>query len=90
MTKDSEEYQSSLAEIRMARDEAEGLRDQLLAEYERICQDVVAKPADRQTQARQEEGRETMRKAIAAANRAIESIDQALRELERVQDDPGQ
>ena len=74
--------QGHLTEIRAARDRAEFLRDQLFAAYEGIAADeaVLAVPRRRQ-------GREAMRKAIAAAERAIASIDQALREIERVQDE---
>ena len=73
----------SLGQIRAARAQAEMLRDQLSGEYERLAAEEGKEDARRQ------EGLEAMRKAIAAANRAIDSIDQALREMGRVTDEPG-
>ena len=87
MSKAHDEYQKSLAEIRLARDQAEVLRDQLAAEYERLQhEDVPAgSPANNN---RRSQGHEAMRKAIAAADLALSSIDQALREMERVDELP--
>ncbi len=83
MSRSFKEIQNNLIEIRHARDQAESLRDQLLAEYQRICQE---NPDPQQPKANiqlRQQGLEAMRKAIAAANNAIASIDQALREMER-------
>ena len=44
-------------------------------------------PADERENPRRIQGRETMGKAVTAADRAIASIDQALRELQRVRDE---
>ena len=74
--------QGNLTGIRAARDRAEFLREQLCAAYQGVVTDeaALADPRSRQV-------REVMRKAISAAERAIASIDQALREIERVQDE---
>jgi len=82
-----EDSRKSASEVRLARDEAEVLRDELLAEYRRICADGTTAASGQPQDERRKAGAESMRKAIAAANRAIDSINQALRELERVTDD---
>ena len=87
MTHAFDEFQSSLGEVRLAREQAEIMRDQLLAEYQRIRDEEVNLPENQRNAPQRCLGREAMRKAIAAANRAIASIDQALREMERVTDD---
>ena len=71
----------NLADIRQARDQAEILRDQLLTEFEHINkEDSLLDPAALDDPNRQQ-GKEAMRKAIAAANRAIASIDKALQSI---------
>lgn len=82
-----EDSRRSAAEVRRARDEAEVLRDALLAEYRRLCGEGADNTAGLKLDGRQKAGAESLRKAIAAADRAIESINQALRELERVKDE---
>ena len=86
MSDKSEEHQSSIMEVRRAREQAEVLRDQLQAEYQRIQdeRDIFGSGIHQEEKFRQ--GREAMRKAITAANHAIASIDQALREMERASD----
>ena len=83
-----EEKLQTLAEICRARDQAASLRDQLTAEYHRLEEDhreeAGVNSRDKQ---RRELGREAMRKAIAAADRAIASIDQALREMGHLHED---
>lgn len=84
-----DKYRHSFSEVRAARDQAEFLRDQLLAEYERLVEHDDKMPQEFLTDSRHQKGREAMRKAIAAADQAIASIDQALRQIERVtEDDP--
>jgi len=88
MAADFDELANSLNEIRRARQQAETLRDQLLGEYQRIRDEEADMPAELRDDERRRQGRDAMRKAIAAANRAIASIDQALREIERVSEEP--
>jgi len=87
MSESNEDNLKNLIEIRRARQQAQSLRDQLAAEYLRLEEEYIDHP---QTQSidseRCEQGREAMRKAIAAADRAIASIDQALREMEQVRE----
>ena len=75
---------SSLIEIRKARDQAEALRDQLSAEYQNIRDHESDLPI---TQDRKQQGLEKIRKAVQAANVALASIEQALSDMERVKDD---
>ena len=76
---------STLHEVRAARDHAEFLRDQLLAQWQRLQEDErQMTPAEKQAP-RREKGKQAMQKAIAAATHAIASINQALSDLERVQ-----
>ena len=87
MTEKSNNYENSLLEVLLARQEAERLRDQLLAEYNRLEQDQEHLSPAQQNDPRTCRGQEAMRKAILATNRALESIDHALREMERVRDE---
>jgi len=90
MTEKSDENGNNLTEIRLARDQAEMLRDQLAAEYEQLQKEgdnVELIWADKE---KFDRGCEAMRKAIAAADLALSSIDQALRDMERVRDDHDQ
>jgi len=80
--------ESSLHEIRTARDHAEFLRDQLQSEYDRLVNEdellgMIQPDADLR-----EAGLDKMRQAVQAANHAIASIDQFLRDIERVKDEP--
>ncbi|KPK76461.1 MAG: hypothetical protein AMJ79_06560 [Phycisphaerae bacterium SM23_30] len=77
-------YENSMIEVRLARQEAERLREQLLSEYNRMVSNDLHK--NQPDDAQRKRGLEAMRKAILATNRALESIDQALREMERVRD----
>jgi len=86
MTQAYEPYYQHLAEIRKTKQQAELIRDQLLCEYQRLEEEESHKPKMCEDP-RRRQGREAMRKAIAAANRAISSINQALREIERVKDE---
>ena len=76
---------STLNEIRAARDHAEFLRDQLLAQWQRLQEDERLMPPAEKQAPRREQGKQAMRKALAAANHAIARINQALSDLERVQ-----
>lgn len=85
---DHSEYLDALQEIRQAREQAETLRDQLLAEYERQREDSQELMlSGGEDEDRRQRGLEAMRQAIGAANCAIASIDQALREIQRAQGD---
>lgn len=88
MSDQFEKHPGSLMEMREARDHAEVVRDQLVAEYDRLHELGVMLADSGQDSERFSRGQEAMRKAIRAANLAIESIDQALREIGRVGDDP--
>ena len=88
MTKSYDDYQHSLTEICDSRDQARMLRDQLSAEYRRLQEQQPSLPAVLRDDPRRRQGLEAMRKAIAAADRAIQSIDQALREMGGAPDDP--
>ncbi len=82
------EKPNSLIEIRQARDQAEFLRDQLTAEYEKLGEfDQTPNGQSSPEIQNLQPGRDLMRKAITATNRAIEFIDQALRGMERVDGD---
>jgi len=78
---------NSLLELRQVRDQAQDLRDQLSAEYQRILAEQTAAAAQTPLDQRRRQGLETLGKAITAAARAVESIEQALREMEQVRDD---
>jgi len=78
---------NGLLELRQVRDQAQALRDQLSAEYERILAEQTAVAAQTPFDQRRLEGLETLGKAITAATRAVESIEQALREMGQVRDD---
>lgn len=78
---------TTINDIRTARDHAEFLRDQLLAEWEKVCEDEAAMTPEQIQNPRRVQGRNLMLKAIATTNHAIASINQALRELERVNHD---
>jgi len=88
MSSDFEEFQNSIAAVRMARNQAESLRDQLAAEYRRLQEETLQMPQPQREDPQRLEGMNAMRKALKAANQAIASIDQALRDMERVCDDP--
>jgi uncharacterized alpha-E superfamily protein len=75
---------STLNEIRAARDHAEFLRDQLLAQWQHLKEDEQEMTPDPIQATRREKGKDAMQKAITAANHAIASINQALSDLERV------
>ena len=87
MSDDLNKYLESLIEVRLAREEAEMLRDQLLAAYQRVQAEDAELSAEQCEDPRRRQGAEAMRKALEAANRAVKSIDQALREMQRVRDD---
>ena len=88
MTESNDNSDNPIMEIRSARERALFLRDQLMTEYLRIEEQFLDQPQSDPDQAhRHELGRQAMRKAIAAAERAIASIDQALSEVERA-DEP--
>ena len=80
--------QKSLIEVRRAREEAEFLRNILSAEYQRLRDEQPDPDSPPLPNHRRQQGLEAIRKAIAAADRAVDSVDQALREMERVKDDP--
>jgi len=87
MSESHEDSLENLIEIRRARQQAQTLRDQLAAEYLRLEEDYIDRPKTQGVNSEQrEQGREAMRKAIAAADRAIASIDQALREMEQIKE----
>jgi len=76
-----------LDQILQARDQAELLRDQLLAAFEKLQQECDENP-DLPQNPNRLLGLQRMRKAIDAADLAIESINQGLRQIARVADDP--
>jgi hypothetical protein len=82
----NEPINESLTEVRKARAQAETLRDQLSAEYEHLREEDTLAGGDLPNDPRHQQGMEAMRKAITAADRAIASIDQALRQMERIND----
>ena len=88
MSQTPNDYQQSLIEVRRAREEAEFLRNILSAEYQRLQDEQPDPDSPPRHDNRRQQGLEAMRKAIAAADRAVDSVDQALREMERVKDDP--
>ena len=88
MSESHEDNLKNLIEIRRARQQAQTLRDQLAAEYLRLEEKHIDHSQTQGIDSEQcEQGREAMRKAIAAADRAIASIDQALREMEQIKDE---
>ena len=90
MTEKNDEYENNIAEIRLARNQAEVLRDQLAAEYEQLQRENNHSYSLLADKEKFDRGCEAMRKAIAAADLALSSIDQALRDMERVRDDHDQ
>jgi hypothetical protein len=88
MSDEYEIYRQNLTEIRQSREQAEMLRDQLTAEYRRLCEENAGEPEKFTGDSRRQQGLEAMRKAIAAADRAIDSINQALREMGGIPDEP--
>lgn len=78
-----EQFCQDLEEVKRTRDRAELLRDQLQGEYHRLCEEDQSLGEKQRRNPRRAQGREAMRKAITAATRAVESIDQALREIGR-------
>ena len=89
MDDSSGENLNSIIEVRQAREQAQMLRDQLMAEYQRLEEEKTSGELSDADEQKSRLGREAMRKAIAAADCALASIDQALLELERVKDEPG-
>ena len=89
MAQANEEYLKNLEEIRQARNQAETLRNQLAAEYHRLTHHE-SPAASALSDDRYKQGCQAMRKAITAADLALSSIDQALREMEQVTDLPDQ
>ena len=87
MSDDLNHYLESLIEVRVAREEAQTLRDQLLAACQRVQEEQDSLPPELRDDPRRRQGAEAMRLALTAADRAVKSIDQALRELQRVRDD---
>jgi len=87
MSGEDDEGRKDLVDVRGARRQAEMLRDLLAAEYQKLLEQRAARPEDAERWGR---GLEALRKAIAAADHAIASLDQALREMERVRDEPGE
>jgi len=83
MTEDQSNSSISLSEIRNARDQAEYLRDQLEAELARIYDDLKSNQHAHTDEKRTNNGIVSMKKAIMAANHAIASIDQALRDIQK-------
>ncbi len=79
--------ESSLHEIRAARDHAEFLRDQLQSEYDRLVDEQELLGTMQPDTEQREAGLDKMRQAIQAADHAVASIDQFLRGMERVDDD---
>ena len=89
MSQKFDEFQDSPKEVRKARDQAQILRDQLYAEYESLGVEK-SRGAEANTAGnnnRRGQGIEALRKAIAAADLAIASIDQAMREMAQAGDD---
>ena len=87
MSESHEDNLKNLTEIRRARQQAQSLCDQLTAEYLRLEEDYIDHAQTQSINSEQsEQGREAMRKAIAAANRAIASIDQAIREMGQIKE----
>jgi hypothetical protein len=80
--------ESSLHEIRAARDHAEFLRDQLQSEYDRLVDEEELLEMIQPDAEQREAGLDKMRQAIQAADHAIASIDQFLSGMERVKDEP--
>jgi len=71
----------TLADIRQARDQAEILRDQLLTEFEHINKEDLQMDPAAVDDPKRHQGKEDMRKAIAAVNHAISCIDKALQSI---------
>ena len=86
MDLDSQELRKSIEDVRQARRQAEVLRDLLAAEYDRLAE--RGRHALDAPEPRFHAGLEAMKKAIAAADRAMANMDQAIREIERVPEDP--
>ena len=84
----SSQPESSLHEIRAARDHAEFLRDQLQSEYNRLVEEEELLEMIQPDAELRETGLEKMRQAVQAADHAIASIDQFLSDIERVKDEP--
>jgi len=82
----NEPINESLTEVKRARAQAQTLRDQLAAEYEHLREEDQLAGGGFTNDPRHQQGMEAMRKAITAADRAIASIDQALRQMERIDD----
>ena len=85
---DPTESPTTLQEIRAARDQAEFLRDQLQAEYDRLLEDAAGPQVFCDDPERFRMGLETFSRAIDAADRAIASLDQLLAQSQRVHNDP--
>ena len=83
----SDELHESMRQVRQARAQAETMRDQLMAEYQRLCEEADGAESPPCDDRKRHKGLEAMRKAVAALDCALASIDQELREMERVRDD---
>ena len=88
MSETHNDDENTLIEVRQAREQAETLRDLLMAEYERLRKEKLPSAPENIDEQQRHRGLEAMRKAIIAADHAMISIDQALRDIERVRDDP--
>ncbi|MBN1846434.1 MAG: hypothetical protein JW810_12165 [Sedimentisphaerales bacterium] len=90
MSSPQEEFQKSCQEMVRACREAQQMRDQLQAQYQRLQQEQPDSLTETEA-GRQEEqllGLECFRKAITAIDFAIATMEQALRDQERVRDEP--
>lgn len=78
---------NDISEVKKTRNQAEFIRAQLQAEYNRLTDEMAGLAGLLDETSRYVQGREAMRKAIAAADTAIDAIDQYLREMARVRDE---
>ena len=83
----SDDYNNTILEIRQAREQAQMWRDQLMAAYQKLLQEEPKSSGEQSDDEKNLQVREAMRKAIAAFDCGLASIDQALRDKERVRDD---
>ena len=82
----SNDYNNAILEIRQAREQAQMWRDQLMGTYQKLLQEEP-ESGEFSDDEKNLQVREAMRKAIAAFDCGLASIDQALRDKERVRDD---
>ncbi len=78
---------NSLSDVIKTRNQAEAIRDQLQAEYNRLNDELSEFAGILPHTHQLHQGRDAMRKAILAADTAIDAIDQYLREMARVRDE---